>query len=62
MFTGLVQSLAEVANLVSEPGGIRVLVREPNIAARANVGASIAVNGCCLTVVDVNGAEIAFQA
>ena len=62
MFTGLVQSLAEVADLISEPGGVRVVVREPDIASRATLGASIAVNGCCLTVVDVNDAKIAFQA
>ncbi len=62
MFTGLVQSLAVVADLVQEPGGVRLVVREPEFAARAEVGASIANNGCCLTVVEVDGDLLSFQA
>src|SRR5437016_4228933 len=62
MFTGLVQSLAAIIDLIPEPPGVRLVVREPNIAATARIGDSIAVNGCCLTVVDVTGGSIAFQA
>ncbi|WP_425398033.1 riboflavin synthase [Aeoliella sp.] len=62
MFTGLVQSLAEVAQLVAEPGGVRLVVREPQMAAATEIGASIANNGCCLTVVEVEGDSISFQA
>ena len=62
MFTGLVQSLAEVAQLVDEPAGVKLIVREPVIAGAAELGASIAVNGCCLTVVETNGDQLAFQA
>src|SRR5687767_650707 len=62
MFTGLVDSLAEVADVVSEPPGVRLILREPNIAAGSKVGDSIALNGCCLTVVDVDGERLSFQA
>lgn len=62
MFTGLVQSLAEVADLVPEPGGVRLVVREADIARRSSIGASIANNGCCLTVVHLAGDLISFQA
>ena len=62
MFTGLVQSLAEVAHLVSEPGGVRLGVREAGLACRAEIGASIAINGCCLTVVGIDGDMLSFQA
>lgn len=62
MFTGLVQSLAEITALVPEGPGVRLLVREPGIAAAATIGDSIAVNGCCLTVVAMDSEELAFQA
>src|SRR5688572_2888893 len=62
MFTGLVQSLAEVADIVAEPPGVRLIVREPTIAATTKPGDSIALNGCCLTVVNSAGDRVAFQA
>jgi riboflavin synthase len=62
MFTGLVQSLAEVADVVSEPPGVRLVIREPRLAKGAQVGDSVALNGCCLTVVSIEGERIAFQA
>ena len=62
MFTGLVQSLAEVVDVVPEPPGVRLVIREPRIAAAAKIGDSIAINGCCLTVVDIDGDRLSFQA
>jgi len=62
MFTGLVQSLAEVIDVVSEPPGVRLVICDPRIASDAKVGDSIAINGCCLTVVDVAGDRMSFQA
>jgi riboflavin synthase len=62
MFTGLVQSLAEVVDVVAEPPGVRLVIREPQIAAAANVGDSIALNGCCLTVVEIESDRLSFQA
>lgn len=62
MFTGLVECLAAVAEIVPEPPGVRFVVREPRVAVTATVGDSIALNGCCLTVVAVDGDRLAFQA
>ncbi len=62
MFTGLVESLATVAEIIPEPPGVRLVIREPRIASAAAVGDSIALNGCCLTVVAVDGDTFAFQA
>jgi riboflavin synthase len=62
MFTGLVQSLAEVAEVVADPPGVRLIIREPRMAASAKIGDSIAINGCCLTVVAIDGDLLAFQA
>ncbi len=62
MFTGLVQSLAEVVDVTREPPGVRLTVRDPRLAAQSKTGDSIAINGCCLTVVSINSENIAFQA
>jgi riboflavin synthase len=62
VFTGLVESLAEIAEIVPEPPGVRLVVREPSIAATATLGDSIAINGCCLTVVAIDADRLAFQA
>jgi riboflavin synthase len=62
MFTGLVQSLAEVAALVAEPPGVRLVILEPRIATESKIGDSIAINGCCLTVIEIQRDQLAFQA
>lgn len=62
MFTGLVESLAVIADVLPEPPGKRIVVRDPIFAAEASVGESIAVSGCCLTVVSLDGDHLAFEA
>jgi riboflavin synthase len=62
MFTGLVERLAEVKAIVPEPPGVRLVIRDPRIAAGARIGDSIALNGCCLTVVAADGGSLSFQA
>ncbi len=62
MFTGLVESLAIVQALVPEGPGVRIEILDPLTAARSAVGDSIAINGCCLTVVTLDGDMLAFQA
>jgi len=62
LFTGLVQSLAEVADVLPEPPGVRLVIREPQLAATAKVGESVALNGCCLTLVAVDAERLSFQA
>ncbi len=62
MFSGIVEALGSVAELRSEPPGCWLIVREPKIAAETAVADSISVNGCCLTVVEVKGETMAFQA
>jgi riboflavin synthase len=62
VFTGLVESLAEVVAVMPEPPGVRLVIREARIAPECAVGDSIALNGCCLTVVAIEGDRLAFQA
>lgn len=62
MFTGLVEQLATVDQLIPAPPGVRLVIRAPSLAQDMQVGASIAVNGCCLTVVDVQAETFGFDA
>ena len=48
MFTGIVEELGEVITRSDD----HVVVRATTVLADTKIGDSIAVNGCCLTVVD----------
>ena len=54
MFSGIVEACGTVAEIRSEPPGCRLIIREPKIAAETSVADSISVNGCCLTVIEVD--------
>jgi riboflavin synthase len=62
VFTGLVQAQGDVCELLPEGPGVRLVVREAALASQTRVGDSIAINGCCLTAVDVGDQRIAFEA
>jgi riboflavin synthase len=52
MFTGIVEELGTVRTIVHHDGGARVEISARRVLDDVELGASIAVNGCCLTVVD----------
>ncbi len=52
MFTGIVTALGEVKAVERLPGLARLTIASPYDAADVEVGASIAHDGCCLTVVE----------
>ena len=54
MFTGIVETLGTVRSL-SAGDGHRIAIEARQIAADLVMGASVAVNGVCLTVVDLSG-------
>ncbi|MDQ3483818.1 MAG: riboflavin synthase [Actinomycetota bacterium] len=54
MFTGIVEELGEVVTLDLLGDSARLTVRGPTVVSDAAPGDSIAVNGCCLTVVELN--------
>ena len=53
MFTGLVEELGRVRAIVPNVTGARLEIQADVVLDDAKLGASIAVNGCCLTVVDI---------
>jgi len=56
MFTGLIRHLGTLDARSPRPGGARLRIAAPaDLLARAELGASIAVNGACLTSVAVDG-------
>jgi riboflavin synthase len=55
MFTGIVEELGEVTAVAELTDAARITVAGPLVTADANHGDSIAVNGVCLTVVEVDG-------
>jgi riboflavin synthase len=61
MFTGLVEVLGTVREIVSEGAGCRLTVVAPSMARELTLGESVAVNGACLTVVAHNTESCSFQ-
>lgn len=55
MFTGLVEEKGSVVKLEPLDDAMRIEVRAPLVTADARPGDSIAVDGVCLTVVEVGG-------
>jgi riboflavin synthase len=51
MFTGIVEELGTVTALEDQGDAVRLTVHGPLVTSDAGEGDSIAVNGCCLTVV-----------
>ena len=54
MFTGIVEELGELVGRDDRPDAARFAIRGPLASSDARPGDSIAVNGVCLTVVDVD--------
>ena len=62
MFTGIVQAVGRIAATEAKGDGLRIAV---DIGLRdvadVAVGDSIAINGCCLTIVEINGSTLDFD-
>jgi riboflavin synthase len=52
MFTGIVEELGTISDLCDHDGGIRLTISCELAITDSTLGSSIAVNGCCLTVVN----------
>ena len=61
MFTGIVEATGTIEAWKFAPEGGRLAVRAPAVAGEVKIGASIAVNGCCLTVVEIGDGTVAFD-
>jgi riboflavin synthase len=62
MFTGIVAAVGKVAAVAPKGDGLRLVVVPGALdIADVAVGDSVAVNGCCLTVVAKSGATLGFD-
>lgn len=63
MFTGIVQGMGTVKHLEKKPGLSTFTITFPvGMTEGLQIGASVAVNGCCLTAVTIDGDDVAFDA
>jgi len=61
LFTGLIQEIGTVRSLTRGTVG-RLVIDSGKIAGEVAIGDSVAINGVCLTVTAINGAELSFDA
>lgn len=62
MFAGLVEYLGTVVELVDAAPGKLLRIDAGEVASDAQLGDSISVNGCCLTVIDLREKTLSFEA
>ena len=60
MFTGLIESVGEIADVKASDAGFSLRIMS-GIAAELRPGESVAVNGVCLTVMDIQNAAGVFS-
>jgi len=61
MFTGIVEELGRVRSLEDRAGAARLVVDCATVNRDSSVGDSVAVNGVCLTAVEVTGEALSFD-
>jgi riboflavin synthase len=62
VFTGIVEAVGRITDAQIRSGGLRLVVDANDLSLiDVAVGDSVALNGCCLTVVEVAGATLAFD-
>jgi riboflavin synthase len=62
MFTGLVQGKAKLKSSEAMIAGVKLAFEFPPAVSDVEMGESIALNGCCLTVVEIASNVLAFEA
>jgi riboflavin synthase len=62
MFTGIVETVGRVVAIERQGEKARLVLDAPALLDDLPIGASVAVNGTCLTVVAVRGVEVSFEA
>lgn len=61
MFTGIVEDVGVVKASQRTGDVLRVVVTAPRVSEGLTVGASVAVNGCCLTAIEVSAGGFACE-
>jgi riboflavin synthase len=61
VFTGIIEALGRVTRVEAQGEKTRLAIEAPDVTDGLPIGASVAVNGACLTVVAVRPGEVAFE-
>ena len=59
MFTGIIEELGTVKSFAHQPTGARLVIECRTVLSDAHLGSSIAVNGVCLTALDLTPSSFA---
>jgi riboflavin synthase len=62
VFTGIVRERGRVAAVDGGADGVRLRIEAPETARRVAIGDSVSIDGVCLTVTELNGVAVAFEA
>jgi len=62
VFTGIVEAVGPILSLEGQGDVTRVVVEAGAAAGGVGIGDSVAVNGCCLTVTEIAGERLTFEA
>jgi len=62
MFTGIIQETGKVADLKRRQGDLILTLEAPKTCGSLAIGGSVAVNGCCLTAVEVSPPRFTVEA
>lgn len=62
MFTGLIEEVGVLAEVLGSPRGQDLVIRAPLLAPRLKLGDSLAVDGVCLTVTGQSDAKVRLEA
>ncbi len=62
MFTGLIEEIGRVHEVLERPAGRRFWISCSRVIEDAEIGDSIACDGCCLTVIDLAAGRFAVEA
>jgi len=61
MFTGLIEEVGSVLGIHAADRGTQLQIVAPRVAKKIQIGESIAVNGCCLTIAGHDADELTFD-
>jgi riboflavin synthase len=61
MFSGIVEGTGSVIRREPTEESVRFVIEAGDIAQGLKIGDSVANNGCCLTVVEINGSRLSFD-
>lgn len=61
MFTGLIEEVGSVVAFETNDRGTKLGIAAPRLASKIQIGDSVAVNGCCLTVTARGTGQLAFD-